>query len=113
MAASKAFSRRSPMRTRLAARGAVLCLIVTSPAAAADGRPALVVSASHTPSHFLPGMVAAQTLITVTNAGPRPAHGRVTVTDVLPPGLTMTAAAGDGWTCSGTTGSRSDGLPAR
>src|SRR2546421_7379640 len=100
MSASKAFPRSSPMRTLIAALGAVLCLIVTSPAAAADGRPALVVSASHAPSHFLPGMVAAQTSITVTNVGPRPAHGRVIVTDVLPPGLTLTAAAGDGWTCS-------------
>jgi uncharacterized repeat protein (TIGR01451 family) len=93
------------------ALGAVLCLTSTAPVAAASPAPALRVAASHAPSHFLPGMVAAYTLITVTNPGRAPARGPVTVTDILPAGLTVTSAAGDGWTCSGTTCSRADRLP--
>ena len=101
------------MRAMIPALGAVLGLIITAPAATAAPAPALRVSATHAPSHFLPGMVAAYTLITVTNPGQVAARGSVTVTDVLPPGLTMTAAGGDGWTCSGTTCSRSDRLAPR
>lgn len=99
------------MRTVLALTlGAVLALAGTAPGAA---EPALRVSATHAPSHFLPGMVAAYTVITVANAGSGSVRGPVTVTDVLPPGLTMTAIGGDGWSCSGTTCSRSDPLAGR
>jgi peptidoglycan/xylan/chitin deacetylase (PgdA/CDA1 family) len=92
--------------------GAVLGVAGTAPGAAA-AEPALRVSTTHAPSHFLPGMVAASTLITVTNAGRAPVPGPVTVTDVLPAGLTLTAIGGEGWSCSGTTCSRSDRLPGR
>jgi len=41
--------------------------------------------------------------LTVSNRGGEPTDGEtVTVEDELPDGLTATAAAGDGWTCSGT-----------
>jgi uncharacterized repeat protein (TIGR01451 family) len=98
------------MRTFLATLGAGLILVSTVSAAEASPAPAFRVATSHAPSHVLPGMVAAYMLITVTNPGRAPAGGPVTVTDVLPPGLTPTAAAGDGWTCSGTTCSRADRL---
>ncbi len=39
-------------------------------------------------------------LITVTNAGPDPERGDITVVDDLPVGLDHTSASGDGWTCS-------------
>jgi uncharacterized repeat protein (TIGR01451 family) len=38
--------------------------------------------------------------LTVTNIGDTAMPGAVTVTDVLPPGLTYRAGAGTGWTCS-------------
>lgn len=99
------------MRTLIAALCSLACLVVTTPATASA--PALRISAAHAPSHFLPGMVAAYTEVTVTNAGRAPARGPVMVTEVLPPGLTLTAAGGEGWTCSGTMCSRSDPLAPR
>ena len=38
--------------------------------------------------------------VTVTNVGGYPTSGPITVTDVLPDGLTYTGATGSGWTCS-------------
>jgi uncharacterized repeat protein (TIGR01451 family) len=72
---------------------------------------ALSVHVTHAPSHFLPGMVAAYATITVSNPNPHTASGPVSITDTLPAGLTPTAVAGDGWTCTGTTCTRSDPLP--
>jgi uncharacterized repeat protein (TIGR01451 family)/fimbrial isopeptide formation D2 family protein len=37
--------------------------------------------------------------LVVTNAGPTPAPGPLTVTDTLPAGLTPVSAAGEGWVC--------------
>jgi len=61
---------------------------------------------------FTPGQVGAQYVITVTNVGAVPSSGLVTVTDVLPAGLTATAISGTGWTCTQTAGpcTRSDPL---
>lgn len=53
----------------------------------------LQLSAPRSPSHPLPGMVAAYATLTVENLGSTPAR----VTDNLPPGRTVTAAAGEGW----------------
>ena len=92
--------------------GAVLGVAGTAPGAAAAA-PALRVSTTHAPSHFLPGMVAAYSVIMVSNAGRAPVRGPVTVTDVLPAGLRLTAIGGEGWSCSGTTCSRADGLRGR
>src|SRR5262249_55671808 len=49
-----------------------------------------------------------------TNPGNGPTSGTVTVTDTLPAGLTATAIAGSGWTCTLSTRSctRSDSLAA-
>ena len=61
---------------------------------------------------FFPGQVGAQYVITVTNVGTVPSSGLVTVTDVLPAGLTATAIGGTGWTCTQPAGpcTRSDPL---
>jgi len=61
---------------------------------------------------FLPGQVGAQYVITVTNVGTVPSSGLVTVTDVLPAGLTATAISGTGWACTQPAGpcTRSDPL---
>ncbi len=52
--------------------------------------------------------------ITVSNAGPGPTVGTVSVSDTLPAGLTATAIAGTGWTCTQPAGpcSRADILAA-
>ena len=41
--------------------------------------------------------------LTVTNVGGAPTTGQVTVTEVPPPGLTITALTGPGWACVGVT----------
>lgn len=100
------------MRAFVAAiAGAVLTAGIAAPASAAA--PSLRVSVSHAPSHFLPGMVAAYTTITVSNPGSGSVRGPVSVTSALPAGLTMTAIGGAGWSCTGLTCSRSDRLGPR
>jgi len=68
-----------------------------NPPPAAD----LTISKSHAGTITAPQTGAVYT-ITVTNtpASPSPTLGPVTVTDPMPPGLTATAAAGTGWSCS-------------
>ncbi len=43
-------------------------------------------------------------IVEITNEGPTPAPGPVTVTDTLPAGLTFVAASGVGWTCDEVDG---------
>jgi uncharacterized repeat protein (TIGR01451 family) len=42
--------------------------------------------------------------LTVRNNGPQSASGTITVTDVLPAGLTSFSASGTGWTCANSSG---------
>ena len=49
--------------------------------------------------NFTQGQAGATYTITVTNSGPGPTNGLVTVVDALPAGLTATAETGTGWTC--------------
>ena len=90
------------------AAAALLGVAVPVPAEASA---TLLVSVTHAPSHLLPGMVAVPLSIGVTNPGRAMKRGPVTVTDVLPSGLTGTIAAGAGWECDGTTCTRADALP--
>jgi uncharacterized repeat protein (TIGR01451 family) len=64
--------------------------------------PDLTITKSHT-SNFFQGQTAATYTITVNNIGPGPTAGTVTATDTLPAGLTATAMAGTGWTCTVAT----------
>ena len=41
--------------------------------------------------------------LTVTNGGNGPTTGTITVTDIIPTGLTVTSATGTNWTCSGSS----------
>lgn len=61
--------------------------------------PDLRVDKSHT-GVFTQGQSGAQYSLVVSNAGPAPSNGLVTVTDTLPAGLAATAIAGTGWTCT-------------
>ena len=83
--------------------------------------PALTIAKSHTGGDFIQGEAGRRYTISVANAGTGPSSGAVTVTDVLPQGLTATAWGGDGWTgCTPTpqvglvmlSCTRSDPLPA-
>src|SRR5438046_5268688 len=72
----------------------------------------LTITKTHNGS-FSQGQSGKTYTITVTNSGAAATQGLVTVTDVLPSGLTATAIGGTGWTCAfGSTSSctRSDAL---
>jgi uncharacterized repeat protein (TIGR01451 family) len=56
-----------------------------------------------TASTFVVGSNAVYTL-TAVNGGPQSAAGTITVSDVLPAGLTYVSATGTGWTCSNASG---------
>ena len=73
----------------------------------------LTIGVSHAGS-FLQGQSPASYILLVQNSGSGATTGTVTVTDILPAGLTATAISGPGWTCSlGTvTCSRGDSLAA-
>jgi len=58
----------------------------------------LTITKTHAMDPFMVGMNA-DYIITVRNLGPGVASGTITVTDVLPNGLTSVSAAGVGWTC--------------
>jgi peptidoglycan/xylan/chitin deacetylase (PgdA/CDA1 family) len=69
----------------------------------AASAPDLTISASHEPSHFIPGMLAAYSTLTVSNSGDRLTSDPVTVTAKVPASFKETFAGGDGWSCSGST----------
>jgi len=54
---------------------------------------------THSPATFKRGQSGSFT-ITVTNNGPGPSGGTLTVTDTLPSGLTFTSGTGTDWSCS-------------
>jgi len=61
-------------------------------------QPDLTISKSHTGT-FVPGQTGAIYTIVVANAGIGATSGSVSVTDLLPSGLTATAMSGTGWNC--------------
>lgn len=62
------------------------------------------IAATHSPATFAPGQVGNTLTLTVANESRQPTDGSpVTVTDPIPAGLTATAAAGNGWTCTVAT----------
>jgi uncharacterized repeat protein (TIGR01451 family) len=82
--------------------------IVTSPVSGSD----LTITKTQTGGVVMPGQPITFTLI-VTNIGDSPSSGTVTVTEVPPPGLTVTALSGSGWACivATLTCIRADALP--
>jgi uncharacterized repeat protein (TIGR01451 family) len=73
--------------------------------------PDLTIAKTHT-ANFFQGQTGASYTVTVSNIGPGPAAGAVTITEVSPAGLTITALAGTGWNCTVGSSSctRSDAL---
>jgi uncharacterized repeat protein (TIGR01451 family) len=74
-------------------------------------RPDLVVEKTHS-ENFHVGQEGAHYTLAVSNIGPLPSSGDVSVVDTLPSGLLATAISGDGWDCelSSLACSRSDEL---
>ena len=75
--------------------------------------PDLTIAKSHS-GNFVRGQIGATYTITATNSGGAPTSSSVTVTDMLPAGLTATAIGGTNWNCTlGTlTCTRTDVLAA-
>jgi uncharacterized repeat protein (TIGR01451 family) len=73
----------------------------------------LSVTMSHAGS-FYQGQSGAQYAVTVSNIGAGPTSGTVSVTEMVPTGMSLTAMTGTGWTCplGGAICSRSDPLAA-
>jgi uncharacterized protein (TIGR03437 family) len=70
----------------------------------------LSIAKSHSGS-FAQGQLNAVYNVAVSNqAGAGPTTGLLTVTEMLPPGLTLVSMAGTGWNCGGVTCFRSDAL---
>ena len=71
----------------------------------------LMITKSHS-GNFYQSQVGAQYTITVRNNGTGPTSGLVTVTDVIPSGMSATSISGAGWTCTQPAGpcTRSDVL---
>lgn len=74
----------------------------------------LTIAKTHAPATFVRGAAGTFTL-TVSNAGTGSTNAPVTVTDIVPAGLTPTSASGTGWACTvaapNVSCSRSDFLP--
>jgi len=72
--------------------------------------PVLSITKTHA-ANFQPGQQGAAYTVTVSNVvGAGSTSGTVTVTENLPPGMTLVSMAGTGWTCPGATCTRSDAL---
>lgn len=72
--------------------------------------PSLSISKSHT-GNFAPGQANATYTIAVSNAASAATtSGTVTVTDIVPAGLTLVSMSGTGWNCVSNTCTRGDGL---
>jgi uncharacterized repeat protein (TIGR01451 family) len=61
--------------------------------------PDLTITKTHA-GNFTQGQTGATYTVTITNSGVGPTTGPVTVIDILPQGLSATAAAGPGWSCT-------------
>src|SRR5262245_1708732 len=109
----------------IAAAVAVAVVLPSTASAAAD----LTISAGHDRDALLrtsnpnTTVYAGKLTLTVRNVGDAASAGAVSVTDTLPAGLTPlvnnpgfdagpVAASGDGWSCTGTSCTRSDPLGA-
>ena len=82
--------------------------VITSPV----GGPDLTLLKTPSAGAVAPGQTITFT-IKVTNVGNAPTNGTITVTETPPPGLTVTALSGTGWTCVVATRTclRADALP--
>ena len=72
--------------------------------------PVLTITKTHA-GNFTIGQTGGTYILTASNqAGAASSGGLVTVTDILPSGLTLVSMAGSGWTCTGASCTRNDSL---
>jgi uncharacterized repeat protein (TIGR01451 family) len=90
----------------------VSSIVATSAASPGPGTSLSIALSSCCNNTFIQGQVGATYNAVVTNIGAYPTSGPVTVTEMAPPGLTLTAMSGAGWSCAPTACSRSDTLAA-
>jgi len=64
--------------------------------------PQLTVSKTATPNPFVVGHPASYA-VTIVNSGSAATFGNITLSDVLPAGITLASASGANWTCTGTS----------
>jgi uncharacterized repeat protein (TIGR01451 family) len=78
------------------------------------GAPNLTIAKLANAAPWTTGQTGRTYTVTVSNSGTAPTSGTVTVIDTPPPGMTVTAIAGTGWTCTLATRTctRSDALGA-
>jgi uncharacterized repeat protein (TIGR01451 family) len=92
------------------ARTATIGIAGSSVSVMQAGAPSLSIVKAHS-GNFAPGQMNATYTVTVSNAaGSAPTSGTVTVTEVLPSGLTLVSMSGSGWTCQTTTCTRAEVL---
>ena len=87
---------------------------ITATFVATATAPVLGIASAHS-GNFYQGQAGATYTITVhSSSGATPTSGALTVSEVLPAGLTLVSMAGTGWTCpaGANTCTRSDALPA-
>jgi uncharacterized repeat protein (TIGR01451 family) len=74
--------------------------------------PALTIAKSHSGTFTQGQMGVAYTVVVSNGAAAGPTNGPVKVTEIVPPGLTLSSMSGNGWTCQGqsTFCTRSDTL---
>lgn len=87
-----------------------VALPVVSPNGSSGLDPLLTIVSTHS-GNFFQGQQNATYILTITNnGGGNPSNGLVTVTETLPPGMTLVQMIGDGWTCNSNVCTRSDAL---
>jgi uncharacterized repeat protein (TIGR01451 family) len=110
----------APPVTLVVALGAVATVLNTAKVTGGGMDPRLVNNVDSAPSQITPvaNLVLAKKLngtalvtgasatytISVTNFGPSPTSGLITVNDVLPAGLVYQSSSGTGWTCTDSSG---------
>ena len=92
---------------------------VSSANAGSSTTPAIAYFAAQSPDltivklhgqNFYQGQMGGTFTLKVTNVGVSSSSGLVTVTDVVPAGMSLVSMSGTNWTCSGNGCTRSDGL---
>ncbi|HEY3840209.1 MAG TPA: choice-of-anchor Q domain-containing protein [Bryobacteraceae bacterium] len=102
----------SPVSNTVTVSGGGSATATASESALIAGAPILSISATHSGSLPLGQQMATLHLVVSNAAGAGPTSGPITVTDVIPNGLSLLSLAGSGWSCNGSTCSRSDVLAA-
>jgi len=102
----------SPLVNAVAVSGGGSASATASDTTTINALPVLKISSNHS-GNFTQGQQNAAYTVTVSNAaGAGATNGTATVSETLPAGLSLVSMAGSGWTCTGSSCTRSDALAA-